>query len=103
FGFLGDGLFECLRIARVGPGDVPVELSKAVIELIDRSAIELTGRHDLIPRSHQGMKRDELRGVTRGDGEARTAILERRDALLEYGIRRIHDARIDVSKNLQIK
>ena len=44
---------------------------------------------------------EELRGLAAGHGQARDAVFERRDALLEHVGGRVHDARVDVAEFLQ--
>ncbi len=100
---VGDGALECLRIARIGPVHMPVELREALAELVDRAAIELARGDDLVAGSHQRVQGDELGCVARRDGEARASAFQRRDALLEHGVGRIHDPRIDVAEDLEIE
>ena len=66
--------------------DVPVELLERVIELVDRAAVELPARHELVAGLHQRVEHDRLRGVARGDGQCRRAAFERGDALLQHGL-----------------
>jgi hypothetical protein len=40
---------------------VPVELGEALAELVDRAAIELARRHDIVAGAHQGVQRQQLR------------------------------------------
>ena len=47
------------------------------------------------------MENQNLRRVARRHGKPRRPALERGDAFLEHGGRRIADARIDVAKGLQ--
>ena len=92
---------EGLGIGGVGPRDVPVELLERVIELVDRAAVELPAGHELVARLQQGVEHDHLRGVTRGDGERRRAAFERGDALLQHGLGRAADARVDVAERFE--
>ena len=72
-----------------------------MIELVDRAAIELLRRHELVAGLQQAMKNQNLRGVAGSDCKPRRAAFERGDPLLEHGIGRIADARIDVAEGLQ--
>ena len=81
--------------------DVPVELLEGVVELVDRAAVELPSRDELVAGLHQGVEHDRLRGVSRGHGECRRAAFERRDALLQHRLRGAADARVDVAERLQ--
>ena len=96
-------LLERLGIARVGPIDVPVELGKSLAELVDRAAIELTRRYDVVAGAHQRVQRDELGGMARCDGERGAAAFQCGDALLQNRVGRVHDARIDVAEDLEIE
>jgi len=72
-----------------------------VIELVDRTAIELGRGDELIARLHQRMKNHRLRRMTRSDSERGGRALQRRDPLLQRRRRRVGDARVDVAKRLQ--
>ena len=96
-----DGLGEALGVGGVGPFDVPVELLEGVVELVDRAAVELPSRDELVAGLHQGVEHDRLRGMPRGNGECRRAALERGDALLQHRLRGAADARVDVAERLQ--
>ena len=69
--------------------------------MIDRAAVELAAGDELISRLQKGVERQELRGVTRGHRQRRRPAFERGDARLQHGLRRIGDARIDVTERLQ--
>ena len=94
---------EALGIVGIGEAHVPVEFLEGVGELVDRAAIELARGDELIARLHQRMEHDRLRRVPRGDGERGRAPLQGRDALLEHGLSRVHDARIDVAEGLEVE
>jgi hypothetical protein len=49
------------------------------------------------------MKHDCLRRVSRGHGEPGGAALQGCDALLEHGLGRVHDARVDVAEGLEVE
>src|ERR1700732_5010222 len=57
-GFGANRAFETSDIVGLGPYHVPTEVLECVIELIDRSPIDLLRRHELIVRSHQTMHDD---------------------------------------------
>ena len=94
---------EALGIVGIGEAHVPVEFLEGLGELVDRAAIELARGDELIARLHQRMEHDRLRRVSRGDGERGRAALQGRDALLEHGLGRVADARIDVAEGLEIE
>ena len=77
--------------------------AKDVVELVDRAAIELARGDELVARLQQRVEGEHLRRVARGDGKRRRAAFERRDALLQHRLGRVHDARIDVAEGLEIE
>ncbi len=101
FGLRRDRALEGGDVVGIRPHDVPAEILEGVIELVDRAAIELLRRDELVARRHQVVHDEHLRGVAGCDGEAGGAALERGHALLEHGVGRIADAGIDVSERLQ--
>src|SRR4029077_7565657 len=66
-----------------------------------RAAVELLRRHELVAGLQQAMEHQNLRRMAGRDREPRGAAFERGDQLLEHGIGRIADARIDVAEGLQ--
>ena len=100
-GLGGDGALESADIVRIGPHHVPAEILEGVIELVDRAAVELLGRDELLARLHQAVHHDHLRGVAGGDREPGGAALERGDPLLQHRRGRVADAGIDVAERLQ--
>ena len=79
----------------------PVEALEGVPELVDRAAIEPARGDEFLAGAHQGLEDDELGGMARGDGERRGAAFERRHALLQNRLGRVHDARIDIAELLE--
>ncbi len=49
------------------------------------------------------MEDEHLRRVTRGHGKRGGAALKCRDPLLEHGLGRIRDARIDIAEGLEVE
>ena len=96
-----DGALEGPDIVGIGPYHVPAEILEGVIELVDRAAIELLGRDELLARLHQAVHHDHLRGMAGGDREPGGAALERRHPLLQHRRGRVADAGIDVAEGLQ--
>jgi hypothetical protein len=56
---------------------------------------------EIFARPHERVEHQQLRRVAGRDRQRRRAALERRDALLEHGLRRVHDAGVDVAERLQ--
>ena len=100
-GLRGDGALEGPDIVGIGPHHVPAEILEGVIELVDRAAVELLGRDELVARLHQAVQHDHLRGMAGGDREPRSAAFERGDPLLQHRRGRVADAGIDVAEGLQ--
>ena len=96
-----DGALEGGDVVGVGPHHVPAEILERVVELVDRAAIELLRRHELVARLHQAVEHQHLRGMAGGDREAGGAAFERGDALLQHRIGRVADAGVDVAEGLQ--
>ncbi len=96
-----DRALEGRDVVGLRPHHVPAEVLERVVELVDRAAVELLGGDELVARLHQAVEDDHLRGVAGGDREPGGAAFERGDALLQHGVGRIADARIDVAEGLQ--
>ena len=94
---------EALRIVGIGKAHVPVEFLEGLGELVDRAAIELARGDELIAGLEQEVKDERLRRVPRGHGKSRGRALQGRNALLEHGLGRVHDARIDVAEGLEVE
>src|SRR5499427_8845290 len=100
-GLRADAALERADVVRIGPHHVPAEILERVVELVDRAAIELLRRDELVARLHQHVEDQHLRGMAGSDREAGGAALERGDALLEHGVGRVADAGVDVAERLQ--
>src|SRR5690606_4877540 len=85
----------------IGPAHFPAEILERMAELVDRPAIELARRDEVVAALHEGMEDEKLRRVTRGGGERGGAAFERGNALLEHALGRVHDARVDIAELLQ--
>ena len=94
---------ERLRVGRIGKAHRPAAFLEGVRELVDRSAIELPRRDELIPWLEQRVEDQHLRGVTGRHRKRRRPAFKRRDPLLEHGLGRIGDARIDVAERLEVE
>ena len=94
---------EAVRIARVGPVHMPVEFGEALAELVDRAAIELARGDDLVARLISVCSARSCAAWPDAHGKAGAAAFQRRDALLQHRIGRVHDARIDVAEDLEVE
>ena len=100
-GLRRDGGLEARRVVRIGPGDVPAEILVGMIELVDRAAIELLGRNELVAGLEQGVEHQELGRMAGGHRESGGAAFQRRHALFQHGAGRVADSGIDVAEGLQ--
>ena len=60
---------EARRIVGIGEARRPAEILVGVIELVDRAAVKLGRRDELVARLHQGVEGDELRRMAGSDGK----------------------------------
>ena len=79
-----DGALERGDVVGVGPHHVPAEILERVIELVDRAAIELLRRDELVAGLQQAMKHQNLRGMAGRRRKSRGAAFERGDALFQH-------------------
>ena len=96
-----DRRLEGLEIVGIGPFRRPAEVLVAVVELVDRAAIELGRGDEFVAGRQQGVEGEEFRRMAGGDAERSRAALERCDALFQHRRRRVGDARVDVAERLQ--
>ncbi|CAM4172240.1 hypothetical protein ACAN107058_23330 [Paracidovorax anthurii] len=94
---------EARRIARIGEARGDALARQRVGEEVVGAAVERAGRDDVVARL-----RDGLDGVgdgrhARGQGQRGDAALQRRDALFQHVVGRVHDARVDVAGHLQVE
>ncbi len=98
-----DQLREGVRIAAVGKAHLDAVLRQRVREQVVGAAIERPCRHDVVAGLGQRLDGAGDGGHARCQRQAGHAALERRDALLEHVLRRVHDARVDVARHLEIE
>ena len=101
FGFRCDLGFEAFRLGAVGPLYTPAVFLEGVVELVDRAAVELTRRHDLVAGRKQRVERQMLRRMSRAHRERRNPAFQRGNALLQHVVGGVHDARIDIAEFLE--
>ena len=73
---------------------MPIDLTDTLFKTIEAR------RDELVAGLQERVEHVDLRGMARGERERGGAPLERRDALLEHGRRRVGDARVDVAERL---
>jgi hypothetical protein len=72
-----------------------------VVELVDRAAIELAGRDELVAGLEQAVEDQHLCGVAGADRKPRGAAFERGDPLFQHGVGGVADAGVDVAERLK--
>jgi hypothetical protein len=102
-GLVGDLGLEAVGVGGIGPLHPPVEFGEALVELVDRTAIELARGHEFIARAHQRVEGQKLRGMAAAAGKTGAAVFQRRDAFFQHRIGRVHQPRIDVAEDLQVE
>ena len=107
---VGDGLAEerlGVRSHRGPPGiqivgvldeaDLDADLGQRVVEQVVGAAVEPRTRHDVVAGVGEVEDREVLGGLTGRQEQRRDAAFERRDALLDDVLRRVHDPGVDVA------
>ena len=77
------------------------ELGQRVVEQVVGAAVEAARGDDVVARAGEVEDRQRLGRLAGGDREGRDAALERRDALLEHPVGRVHDPGVDVPELLE--
>jgi hypothetical protein len=98
-----DQLAEAGRIARIGKAHLDALLREGVGKQVVGAAVERAGRHDVVTRFGQGLDGGGDGSHARCHGQCGNAAFERRDALFQHVGGGIHDARVDIARDLQIK
>ena len=82
----------------VDEADLDAQLRERVVQLVVGAAVERRARHDVPAVLGEVEQRDRLGGLAARRGERADATLERGDAVLEHGLGRVHDPRVDVAE-----
>ncbi|AJY37764.1 hypothetical protein BO07_5022 [Burkholderia mallei] len=91
------------RLARVGEARRDSVLRQRMREQVVGAAVQRARRYDVVARLRDRQDRISDGRLARCERERADAAFERRDALLEHVVGRIHDPRIDVALDLQIE
>ena len=95
------GAAEILRIGGIDEAALDAHRAHRVREQVPGAAVEV-GRADEIVAGVADVLHREQRGrLARGQRQRRDAAFERGDALLQHGLRRVHDAGVDVAELLE--
>ncbi len=96
-----DRALEAADIIGVGPHHVPAETLESVGELIDRAAIELARRDELITGLEQHLKHHDLRGMSGSRRQCRGAAFQGGDTFFQHRLGRVSDPGVNISERLQ--
>ena len=94
-------LAEILRIGRIDEAHLDPLVLHRVGEQVPGAAIEVGRGDDVVARPRQVLDRKGRGRLTAGERQRRRAALERRDALFEHVVGRVHDAGVDVAELLE--
>ena len=92
-----------VEVARVDEGRLDAEARQGVGEQVVRAAVERAARDDVRAGADQRGEREVQRRLAARRRDRADAAFERGDALLEYGVGRVRDARIDVPAALHVE
>ena len=85
------------RVVLVDEGHLDAPVGERVLQQVDRAAVELTGRDDVLALLGEREQRERDGRLTRGDAGGRDAALERGHALLEHQHGGVRRAAVDVA------
>ena len=94
---------KALGFGRVGKTHLDALLREGVGEQVVGAAVECAGRDDVVAGLGDGLDGRRDRRHAGGQRQRRHAAFERRHALLEHVGGRVHDARVDVARDLQVE
>lgn len=103
FGALVDQRFEGGDVVMGGEAGLDAEAWQCVGQQVVGAAVELGHRDDIVANLGHGLNRVGDGGHARGHGQRADAAFQRRHALFEHGVGRVHDPRIDIAGDLQVE
>ena len=92
---------EARHLHAIGKPRLDPDVFEGVFKLIVRAAVEVRGRDKIITHGRDIIDREKLRRVPRRSRQRRHASLERRDALFEDIVGRIHQPGVDIAELLE--
>ena len=96
-----DGAAEVLRVRRVDEADLDPLVAQRVGEQVPGAAVKVGGADHVVAGVGDVLERERARRLPRRERERRRPALERRHALLERVLGRVHDPRVDVAELLE--
>ena len=103
FGFVGDRSAKILRIARIDKVCVDAELRQDVVELCERSAVQIVGGHNFIAHATKVDHAVKNRARPRSNRQPGDAPFKLRHPLFEHVVRGVHNPRINIPQFPQRK
>jgi hypothetical protein len=100
-GLLVGRLAEILRVGRVDEAHLDALSFECVREQVPSAAVEIGRADDVVARLGDVLDRHRGGGLSGAHSQRRDAAFERGDALLKHGVRRVHDAGVDIAEFLQ--
>ena len=82
---------------------VDAETAQRVVQQVVRAAVQRGAGHNVRAGAHQGGNAQMQRGLAAGGGNGADAAFQRRYALLQHGIGRVADARVDMAGTLEVE
>ena len=98
-----DRCLEGLGIARIDQGGFDAEAWRRMQKEVDRAAIQATRSDDMASLPHQGGHQQPEAGMTRGSGQTRHPLIQRRDPFLQHRNGGVADAAVDVAGTLEVE
>ena len=95
------GAAEVLGVGGVDEADFDALVLQRVGEQVPGAAVEVGRRDDVVAGARDVLDRQGARRLAARHRQRRDAALERRDALLQHVVGRVHDARVDVAEFLE--
>ena len=92
-----------VEVARVDERRLDAEAGQGVGEEVVRAAVERVARDDVRARAEQRAEREVHRRLAARHRDRADPALERGDALLQHGVGRVRDARVDVPAALHVE
>ena len=102
-GTVVDQRLERCRVARVGKARGDARQRQRVREQVVGAAVQRAGRDDVVARFRNRLDRICDGRLARRQRQRADAAFERSDALLQHIVGRVHDARVDVARHLQVE
>ncbi len=98
-----DQLFECLRVTIIGEAHINAVLRQSVCKQVISAAVKRRGRHDVVTRLGDGHHGISDGGHAGSQPQCCDAAFQFSHTLFQHIRRRVHDARVNIALNLEVK